>query len=112
MNVQVVALGSRGNMNTEETKNKQTKDQNLNTSHKLVTTKETPEQWWAKISPLQRTVAQQIAAMMDEVTESKRIEIRRELEAIRARFIHILKQPEKGCLSAIILPELSANCWN
>lgn len=66
---------------------------------------ETPEQWWARISPSQRMLARQIALMMDEVTESKRIEIRKEAERIRARFIHLLRRPEKGCVSAIILPE-------
>jgi hypothetical protein len=93
-------------MKTEETKNELGKEHDVLISHNnSPTAKETPEEWWAKISPLQKTLAQQIAAMMDEVTESKRVEIRKECEAIRARFIHILKQPEKGCLSAIILPE-------
>ena len=53
---------------------------------------------------MERRVAQVIAAMMDEVTEEKRVEIRREAESIRARFIHILRQPEAGCVSAIVLP--------
>ncbi len=73
---------------------------------------ETPEQWWSKLSAVQRMHVQQIGAMMNEVTESKRIEIRKELDRIRARFVHILKQPEKGCLSAIMLPEVSGVSWN
>ena len=73
---------------------------------------ESPEQWWARLSAVQRLHAQQIGAMMDEVTESKRIEIRKELDRIRARFVHILKRPEKGCLSAIMLPEVSGVGWN
>jgi hypothetical protein len=43
--------------------------------------------------------------MMEEVTEEQRVEIRREGDYIRARFIHILRQPEPGCVSAIVLPE-------
>ena len=73
---------------------------------------ETPEQWWARLKPVERLLAQQIAGMMEEVTDSKRIEIRRETECIRARFIYLLKQPEKGCLSAIMLPEAPARRWN
>jgi len=74
--------------------------------------KETPEQWWARISAGQRSVAWQIAQMMEEVTADKRIEIRKELEKIKARFVHILKKPEDGCLSAIMLPELTPEQWN
>ena len=91
-------------------KNKQTK-------HEVITNQNTnalrakAEQWWARLSPFQRVQAQQIAGMMDEVTESKRIEIRRDREKIRARFIHILKRPEHGCASAIVLPEIPAS-WN
>ncbi len=66
-----------------------------------------PEQWWAGLSAAQRGLAQQVALMMAEVSESKRVEIRREREAIRARFVYILQQPEPGCLSAIVLPETS-----
>jgi hypothetical protein len=73
---------------------------------------ETPEQWWASLKPVERMLARQIALMIDEVTEDKRIEIRRETATFRARFIHILKQPEKGCLSAIMLPEPSGRGWN
>lgn len=73
---------------------------------------QTPEQWWARLKPIERRVAQVIAAMMDEVTEEKRVEIRREAESIRARFIHILRQPEPGCVSAIVLPEASSRACN
>jgi len=71
----------------------------------------TPEQWWATLGPVQRAFAHEIARLIDEVTDSKRIEIRREREEIRARFIHILKRPESGCTSAIVLPEVPAG-WN
>src|SRR6185295_13560541 len=74
-------------------------------------TNETADQWWARISPMQKRVVRQIAVMMEQLTESKRIEIRRD-EAIRARFIHILKQPQEGCLSAILLPEIAREGWN
>jgi hypothetical protein len=73
---------------------------------------QTPEQWWARLKPVERRVAQVIAAMMDEVTAEKRVEIRREAESIRARFIHILRQPEPGCVSAIVLPEASNRACN
>ncbi len=52
--------------------------------------------------------AQTISSMIDEVTEEKRIEIRSECSLIRARFIHVLKQPEKGCVTAIVLPEVAS----
>jgi hypothetical protein len=52
-----------------------------------------------------------MARLMDEVTDTKRIEIRRERGEIRARFIYLLKRPEKGCVSAIVLPEVPAG-WN
>ncbi len=70
------------------------------------------EQWWAGLKPGERVLARQIAVMMGEVTENKRIEIRKESGAIRARYVHILKQPEKGCLSAIVLPERASGGWN
>ena len=89
---------------------------NQNTNEEITNQKsnapwERPEQWWAKLSPVQRAFAQQIARLTDDVTETKRIEIRRERGEIRARFIHILKQPENGCVSAIMLPEVPAG-WN
>ena len=71
----------------------------------------TPEQWWAKLGPVQRAFAHEIARLVDEVTESKRIEIRRERGEIRARFMYLLKRPESGCTSAIVLPEVPAG-WN
>ncbi len=93
-------------------KNRDIKNQNTNENNRAEASgtagtvgKETAEQWWARISPGQKALAQVIAGMIDEVTEDKRVEIRREMASIRARFIHILKQPEKGCLSAIMLPE-------
>lgn len=72
---------------------------------------EAPEQWWARLSPVQRAFAHEIARLIGETTETKRIEIRRERGEIRARFIHILKRPESGCVSAIVLPEVPAG-WN
>lgn len=71
------------------------------------------EEWWAKSSPEERMLAVMMASMMSELTGSKRIEIRLEAGRVRARFIHLLKRPEIGCLSAIMLPELpSGRVWN
>lgn len=70
------------------------------------------EQWWAGIAPGRKVLALQIATMMDEMTERKRIEIRVEAREIRARFIHILQQPEKGCVNALVLPERASGGWN
>jgi hypothetical protein len=53
-----------------------------------------------------------VAGMMQEVTATKRIEIRKEGAEIRARFIYVLKQPEKGCLSAVLLPECDRGAAN
>src|SRR3954465_2902836 len=39
---------------------------------------ETPERWWAKLGPVQRAFAHEIAGLVDEVTDTKRMEIRRE----------------------------------
>ena len=50
--------------------------------------------------------------MMEEVTATKRIEIRKEGAEIRARFIYLLKQPEKGWLSAVMLPECDRGAVN
>ncbi len=99
-------IGSWANMKTNQKTNEENRNQNPHMH------RESPEQWWAKLSPGRRMLARQIAAMIDEVTESKRIEIRKELDKIRTRFIHILKQPEKGCLSAIMVPEISSVSWN
>lgn len=62
------------------------------------------EDWWKKSSLGQKTLAMTLAQMMEELTETKRIEVRRESGSLRARFIYLLKQPEPGCLSAIMLP--------
>ncbi len=70
------------------------------------------EERWAKSPPGRRVLAMRIAMMMEELTESKRIEIRLEAGAVRVRFIHLLPRPEPGCLSAIMLPELPAGGWN
>lgn len=70
------------------------------------------DDWWSKLSPGQRMLAQVIARMIEEVTESKRVEIRMESGAVRARFIHLLNRPEEGCLSAIVLPEAPSGGCN
>jgi hypothetical protein len=80
------------------------------------------EEWWAKASTGQRVLAMTVARMMHDLLEEdrraegeraeKRIEIRVEAGAVRARFIHLLKQPEAGCLSAIVLPEAPSGGWN
>src|SRR5438552_16767115 len=97
-------IGSWANMKTNEITNQQNEGNNMKT--------QTVDEWWAKLPPGQKGLAHQIALMIQEVSESKRIEIRKECAAIRARFIHILHQPEKGCLSAIIVPEPSGKRWN
>jgi hypothetical protein len=79
---------------------------------RMAVAKVAAEEWWAKISPGRRVVAMTIAAMMEEMTETKRIEIRLEAGSVRARFIHLLNRPERGCLSAIMLPELPTGGWN
>lgn len=86
---------------------------------RMAVAKAAAEDWWQKISPGRRVLAMTLAGMMDELlveghrAERKRIEIRLEAGAIRARFIHLLKQPEAGCLSAIMLPELpSGRSWS
>lgn len=70
------------------------------------------ERWWAGLRPVERQLARAVAAMMEEVTATKRIEIRKEGAEIRARFIYLLKQPEKGCLSAVMLPECDRGAAN
>jgi hypothetical protein len=97
-------------MKLRNMKNNQNRNEEI-TSQKSNPLRERPEQWWAKLSPVQRAFAQQIARLTDEVTETKRIEIRRERGEIRVRFVHILKRPENGCVSAIMLPEVPAG-WN
>lgn len=68
------------------------------------------ETWWEECPQGRKVLAMTLADMMDEMTESKRIEIRLESGAVRARFIHILRQPEPGCVSAIVLPEAPRAC--
>ena len=100
-------------MKSQKRHNQKSGDRNSEVQHQAsLKRKETAEQWWGRISPIEKIVSQQIALMMDEISESKRIEIRKELKSIKARFIHILKQPEKGCLSAIMLPEAPTSAWN
>ena len=79
---------------------------------RMAVAKVSAEEWWAKSPPRRRVLAMRIAKMMEELTESKRIEIRSEAGAVRVRFIHLLKRPEPGCLSAIMLPELPPGGWN
>ncbi len=101
------------NMKNRDIKNQSSNENNRAEESAECGKRETSEQWWARISPGQKALARVVADMMEEMTESKRIELRREAGTIRARFIHILKQPEKGCLSAIMLPELpSGRRWN
>lgn len=68
--------------------------------------------WWDECSPSIKVLAMTLMEMTDEMTESKRIEIRLEAGAVRARFIHVLSKPEPGCLSAIMLPEMPTEPWN
>jgi hypothetical protein len=76
------------------------------------TGRETAEEWWARISPTQRGLARVIAGMMREMTATKRVEIRWDGSSVRARFIHVLENPEPGCVSAIVLPERASGGWN
>jgi len=57
------------------------------------------------LKPGERQLARVVAGMMKEISATKRIEIRKEGSEIRARFIYVLKQPERGCLRAVMLPE-------
>jgi hypothetical protein len=50
--------------------------------------------------------------MMDEATDEKRIEIRREAGAIKGRFIYILRKPEAGSLAALALSPQAAGRMN
>ena len=61
---------------------------------------------------VQRMAAEHIALMIEEMTDSKRIEIRRGGRWIKVRFVHILDRPEKGCVPAIIVPEPGSKGWN
>jgi hypothetical protein len=73
---------------------------------------ETAEHWWTKASHSKKVLALQIASMMCELTDTKRIEIRLEERTIRVRFIHLLKEPEPGCLTAVMLPERASGGRN
>lgn len=70
------------------------------------------EEWWRNSLPGQKALAMTLGHMMEEMTERKRIEVRLESGVVRVRFIHILQQPEKGCLNAIVLPERASGGWN
>ena len=50
--------------------------------------------------------------MMDEVTEERRIEIRREAGAIKGRFILMLPKPEEGSVAAAVLPQQAEPAMN
>ena len=97
------------NMNTNENKNHRNENKHQGTTPaecwKTVPGSEGADRWWAGLKPGERQLARLLAGMMDELVGTKRIEIRKEGSEIRARFIYILKQPEKGCLSAVMLPE-------
>jgi len=103
-------------MNTNENRDHRNENKNHGTASaecwKTVTGSESADRWWAALRPVERQVARVIAGMMQEVTGTKRIEIRREGAEIRARFIYMLKQPEKGCLSAVMLPECDRGAAN
>ena len=92
-------------------KNKESKNQN-NRNEISSVEREGTDRWWARLSPGRRMLAQQIAVMIEEVTDTKRIEIRRERQGIIVRFIHLLKNPEKGCVTAIVVPEQPASLLN
>ena len=102
-------VGSWQIMNTNENRNHENgnKNQALAPAEcwRSVPKNGTADRWWAGLKPGERQLAHAVAIMMEELTGTKRIEIRKEGPEIRARFIYILKQPEKGCLSAVILPE-------
>ena len=103
-------------MNTNENRNHRNETKNQGAAPvecwKTVTGSEGVERWWAGLRPGERLLARVIAGMMEEITGTKRIEIRKEGEEIRARFIYMLKQPEKGCLSAVVLPECERGAAN
>lgn len=96
-------------MKMNENKNHENENKNQDAAPaecwKSVTGSEGADRWWSGLRPVERQLARVVAGMMQEVTGTKRIEIRKEGAEIRARFIYILKQPEKGCLRAVMLPE-------
>jgi hypothetical protein len=103
-------------MNTNQNKNHESKDKNQAGASaecwKTVTGSEGADRWWAGLKAGERQLARVVATMMEEVTATKRIEIRKEEREIRARFIYVLQQPEKGCLSAVMLPEVDRGAMN
>ncbi len=111
-----VWYGAGKNMNTNENRQHRNETRNQGTVSvecwKTVPGIEGVERWWAGLRPVERQVARVIAGMMQEVTATKRVEIRREGAEIRARFIYMLKQPEKGCLTAVMLPECDRGAAN
>ena len=103
-------------MNTNENKHHKNENKNQGATPvecwKTVTGSESADRWWAGLKAGERQLARLVAGMMAELTGTKRIEIRKEGPEIRARFIYILKQPEKGCLSAVMLPECDRGAAN
>ena len=93
-------------------KTNKTSNQTETAKHNIPAGGPTPEKWWATLPPVERKLVQVIAGMMAGVTESKRVEIRRQGETIRARFIYLLSRPEPGCVSAIMLPEMPSGSCN
>jgi len=79
---------------------------------KVAVEKAAAEEWWAKCLPGQKLLARQLALMIEEVTESKRLEIWGEGSTVQVRFFRLLKEAEKGCGSAIMLPEAEGVMWN
>ena len=112
----LVGYGAGTNMNTNENRNHRNETKNQGAASvecwKSVTGSEGADRWWAGLRPVERQLARMVAGMMQEVTATKRIEIRKEGAEIRARFIYVLKQPEKGCLSAVLLPECDRGAAN
>jgi hypothetical protein len=74
-------------MNTNENRNHRNETKNQSAAPvecwKSVPGIEGVERWWAGLRPVERQVARVIAGMMQEVTATKRIEIRREGTEIR-----------------------------
>ena len=88
---------------------------NTKTNHQIIANNVNQlliEQWWRHLSPAKKALAQQLARMMDEVTEEKRIEIRKEAGAIKGRFIHMLEKPQPGSLAALAFTPQPAGRFN
>ncbi|HOC58061.1 MAG TPA: hypothetical protein PKI20_20755 [Verrucomicrobiota bacterium] len=96
-------------MNTNKNTNHKNENKNQGATPvecwKTVIGSESADRWWAGLKPGERQLAWVVASMMKEISATKRIEVRKEGAEIRARFIYILKQPERGCLRAVMLPE-------